>query len=175
MSGIVIFGLNGSGKSTLAKALATELDYKYMDLEDYVFIKTEVPYSKQRTRDEYLSLVKNDIDKYKNYVLASVKCNFGDDISSSYSLGIFLDVPYDVRIERVINRMNVKFGNRVKEGGDMYETEMKFLEFVKARSIDTVTNWSETLECPVIKLDGTKTIDSNVKLISNAYKKMNNR
>jgi len=168
----MIFGLNGSGKSTLAKALACELDFKYMDIEDYVFLESEVPYTKQRLRGEYLSLMRNDIMNNTNFVLSAVKGNFGVEISSLYKLGVFIDVPYDVRIERVEKRMIENFGDRVKVGGDMYESEMKFLDFVKSRSIDSVLEWSETLDCPVIQIDGTKTINDNVNLIIKTYIEM---
>ncbi len=35
--GIAIFGLNGGGKSTLTHALAKQIDYFEMDVEDYYF------------------------------------------------------------------------------------------------------------------------------------------
>lgn len=37
VQGIAIFGLNGGGKSTLAHALAKQIDYSEMDVEDYYF------------------------------------------------------------------------------------------------------------------------------------------
>lgn len=36
-NGIAIIGLNGSGKSTLGHALAKELGYYEIDVEDYYF------------------------------------------------------------------------------------------------------------------------------------------
>ena len=39
MSGIVVCGLNGSGKSTFAKALAKQLSWEFVDIEDCFFPK----------------------------------------------------------------------------------------------------------------------------------------
>jgi adenylate kinase family enzyme len=169
----MVFGLNGSGKSTLARVLASELDFKYMDIEDYVFIESEIPYTQQLSREEYLYLMRKDIFENKNFVLSAVKGNFGDEIISLYSLGVFIDVPYEIRIERVKKRMLENFGDRVKSGGDMYESEMKFLEFVKSRLIEDVISWSESVDCPVIKVDGTKTIQENVRFIIEVFNELN--
>ena len=40
--GICVCGLNGSGKTTLAGALAKELNFKHMDIEQYYFISTRL-------------------------------------------------------------------------------------------------------------------------------------
>jgi len=170
--GIMIFGLNGCGKSTLARALSSELGYKYMDIEDYVFIETEIPYTKQRSREDYIRLMTNDIKRHKTFVMSAVRGNFGDHITSYYKLGVFIDVPYDIRIQRVEQRMKDKFGDRVEVGGDMYETEMKFLEFVKARTMDKLNMWSDTLSCQQIRVDGTLSIKENVAYIKDVYNKL---
>ncbi len=51
---IIICGGNGAGKSTLGKALADKLNYKFMDIEDYYFLKSESGYPSDtaRTREE---------------------------------------------------------------------------------------------------------------------------
>ena len=70
--GIAIFGLNGAGKSTLTHALAKDLNYYEMDVEDYYFpeqkesrknaleniatnaddFSEELPYSNSRSKEE---------------------------------------------------------------------------------------------------------------------------
>ncbi|WP_281813208.1 AAA family ATPase [Vallitalea longa] len=173
--GIIVFGLNGSGKSTLGKELASALGYKHMDIEDYVFLKSDIPYMKQLTREEYLSLMLKDIRKHDNFVLSAVKGNFGEEISSLYKLGVFIEVPYDIRVKRVEQRSIDKFGDRIKKNGDMYESEKRFFEFVKSRDIESVKHWSETLNCPVIQVDGTKDIWENAKWIKEEYLKILSR
>ena len=41
---------------------------------------------------------------------------------------VFLYVEPDIRIQRVHKRAIERFGRRVLEGGDMYESHMKFLK-----------------------------------------------
>jgi adenylate kinase family enzyme len=168
-NGIIVFGLNGSGKSTIGRQLANELDYKYMDIEDYFFMESDIPYTRERTREECLSLMIADIKIHSNFVLSSVKGNFGDEIVSFYKLGVFIDVPYTTRIKRVEQRSKDKFRDRVEMGGDMYESEKVFLEFVKSRDVKSVEQWSDTLNCPIINIDGTRDIMDNVGLIKETY------
>lgn len=52
-----------------------------------------------------------------------------------------IDVPKDIRIERVKNRSFQKFGNRMLSGGDLYEQEERFFELVKSRAENTVEKW----------------------------------
>ena len=48
--GICVCGLNGSGKTTLAGALAQELNFIHMDIEQYYFTSIHNPYTSPRTR-----------------------------------------------------------------------------------------------------------------------------
>ena len=50
-------------------------------------------------------------------------------------------------------------------GGDLYEQEERFFEFVKSRAENTVEEWIQSLNCPVIRIDGTKPVEENVNLI----------
>lgn len=173
--GIIVFGLNGSGKSTLGKELALQLKYKHMDIEDYFFFESSIPYTKQRSEDECHKLILEDIKKHKNFVLSVVRGDLGEEIPLYYKLGVYLEVPYDIRIKRVETRSVNRFGNRVKPGGDMYESEKNFLEFVKSRNTNRIEEWSRKLSIPILRLDGTREILENVKTIIEEYLKMGTR
>ena len=47
-----------------------------------------------------------------------------------------IDVPKDIRIQRVKNRSFEKFGDRMLSGGDLYEQEEKFFALVQSRAED---------------------------------------
>lgn len=76
-----------------------------------------------------------------------------------------IDVPRDIRIQRVKKRSLEKFGNRMLPGGDLYEQEKRFLNFVKSRNENVVKEWVESLNCTIIRIDGIKTVEENVKCI----------
>ena len=59
--GIIVFGANGSGKSTIARELANILNFKHMDIEDYHFENSEIPYTIERSHEDCLKLMLADI------------------------------------------------------------------------------------------------------------------
>ncbi|TCT11616.1 shikimate kinase [Natranaerovirga pectinivora] len=168
-NGIIVFGANGSGKSTIARELAEVLNYKYMDIEEYHFIESEIPYTKARTREECLNLMLEDINTHKNFVLSAVTGDFDDYIESMYSFAVLLVAPLEIRIDRVKRRAFVRHGERISEGGDMYKQHLEFVEFVRTRTSDRIAQWNEKLKCPVITIDSTKPISENIELIVQEY------
>lgn len=165
--GILICGLNGTGKSTLGKVLAEILGFHCIDNEDLFFPKTNPNYlfDSPRSREEVEKLLMNEIQEHENFVFIAVKGNYGEDCVSLYKYAVLIDVPKEIRLQRVKNRSLVKFGHRMLPGGDLYEQEESFFKMVSARPEHYVDEWAQTLECPIIKIDGTKPIEENVAYI----------
>ncbi len=168
-SGIVLFGANGSGKTTLGRKLARVLQVKHIDVEDYYFEKSKIPYTKSRDKDTVIKLILDDIHRHGSFVLSSVIGDLGDEITSMYRLAVFLWAPIDTRLDRVKRRSQKRYGERVLAGGDMYEQEQRFIEFVRTRDLSKIDDWAKTLTCPIIKLDGTNPISENIDYIAKQY------
>ena len=166
-TGILVCGLNGTGKSTLGKTLAERLHFYFIDNEDLYFPKIDPAYiyAAPRTREEVEKLLLNEIEKHEDFVFASVKGDYGETIYPFFQYAVLIDVPKDVRMKRVRNRSFQKFGNRMLSGGDLYEQEERFFAFVKSRAENTVEKWIQSLNCPIIRIDGTKPIEENIKLV----------
>lgn len=153
--GIIIFGANGCGKTTLGRELARILNFKHIDHEDYAFEKSEIPYTAERSFDKCVELMFADIEKSRGFVISAVTGNFGIDIEARYDLAVYIEAPLELRIERVKQRNLERFGERVLEGGDMYEGQKQFTDFVTSRSLSRIEQYADTLTCPVIRIDGT--------------------
>lgn len=165
--GIIICGLNGSGKSTLGKILAEKLHFHFIDIENLYFPKTNSNYiyASPRTREDVAERLLCEIRTHENFILASVKGDYGEELYSFFQCAILLDVPRDIRLQRVKDRSFQKFGNRMLSDGDLFEQEEKFFRFVESRNESTVEEWVKSLKCPVMRIDGTKSIDENTNLI----------
>ena len=98
-------------------------------------------------------------------MLASVKEDYGENICQFFRYVVLIDVPKDIRLQRVKERSFHKFGSRMLPGGDLYEQEENFFDLVRSRAENTVEEWVRSLSCPVIRVDGTKPVNENVKLI----------
>ena len=171
-NGIIVFGANGCGKTTLGFELARKLNIKHFDVEDYYFEESKIPYSKPRSKDIVIELMLVDIEKCDSFVLSAVTGDYGDKISSMYKLGVFLSVPINIRVKRVERRSLEQYGERVLVGGDMYKQEQGFLEFVRTRNLSIIDEWTKTLTCPILHLDGTKAVSENIQLIIDSYNRI---
>lgn len=165
--GIIVCGLNGSGKSTLGKVLAEKLCFHFIDIEDLYFPKTdpEYIYASPRSCEEVEKLLWSEIRAYEDFVFASVKGDYGDTISSFFQYAVLIDVPKDIRLQRVRERSFQKFGKRILLGGDLHEKEERFFDFVKSRSENAVEEWVRSLKCPILRIDGTKSVEENLDFI----------
>ena len=153
--GIIVFGANGSGKTTLGRELARVLNFKYMDIEEYCFEKSEIPYLIVRSHEGYLNLMLADIEKHRSFVLSTVIGDLGDTIPQFYELAVYMSAPLELRLKRVKKRSHDQHGNRILKGGDMYAQEQIFFDFVASRPLSRIDQWAKTLACPIIQIDGT--------------------
>lgn len=163
--GIAVVGANGSGKTTLGRYLADLLGYQHMDIEDYYFKESVIPYANSRTREEVRALLLADMKKHDRFVLSAVNCDFGNEINTLYDCVVYIEAPLEIRLERIKRRAVDKFGSRVLKGGDMYEQEQDFFEFVAARTMDKTDAWLRSTECPVIHVDGTEPVAHNAERV----------
>lgn len=170
--GIIIFGGNGCGKSTLGREVAKALSYKFMDIEDYFFVKSEILYSVPRSREECYNLMLKDIEKYKSFVITTVNGDCGEEINNFYECAVYMTAPLEVRLDRVKKRSYEQFGERMRYGGDLYEKEKKFYDFVASRSLSQLDEFAETLKCPVIRVDAAKPVSENLKYVLTQYKEL---
>ena len=133
---------------------------------DYHFRKSEIPYTDIRSREECLQFMHADIEKFGNFVLSAVTGDLGEQITSMYTLAVWITAPLDVRVKRVEQRTFAQHGNRVCVGGDMFEQRREFVNFVASRTLVPIEEWAQTLTCPILRVDGTKDIGENVRLIA---------
>ena len=168
--GVLICGLNGTGKSTLGRMLADRLGYTFIDNEDLYFPKTDSSYtfSGPRSKEEVIRLLKERISQNNRFIFAAVRGDYGDQLIASLDHIVLIEVPRQIRSQRVRDRSYQKFGDRILPGGDLYEKENKWFSLTDSRPDAYVTDWLMTVNCPVIRIDGTLPVEKNLDYLVSA-------
>ncbi len=171
--GILICRLNGTGKSTLGRMLADRMGYEFIDNEDLFFPKTDSLYtfSAPRSKEEVIRLLEERIMENKRFIFAAVRGNYGDRLIASLDHIVLIEVPKKLRCQRVQDRSYKKFGNRILPSGDLYDKESKWFSLTDSRPETYVTDWLKTVDCPVIRIDGTLPVKENVDCLVSVFSK----
>ncbi len=173
---IHIFGASGAGTTTLARKISGELGYFFMDTDDYYWAPSEIPFTVKRPIEDRLILMKKAIEENENVVLSGSLTEWGDALIPLFTLAVFVDTDTDTRIARLKAREYARFGERIREGGDMHKAHLEFLAWAeryddgdeKMRSRAHHDKWQKLLKCPLIKLDGAKNLGDNFLLVKKA-------
>lgn len=175
--GVIICGMNGSGKSTLGRALAEHLGWRFIDNEDLYFPKNDPknPYAAERTQNEVENLLLEEVRRDGRFVFAAVRGNYGEAVLPYYKAAVLVQVPRNLRLQRVWERSHRRFGERMLPGGDLYESEKRFYDIIAARPEDYAERWLNEVDIPVLHVDGTKPVGENVALIYEWMNHIKNR
>lgn len=167
---IHIFGASGSGVSSLGRALSRELEIKVFDSDDYYWKKTNPPFQEAYPVNEREQRLANDLSDYPSWIVSGTLVSWGELIKDQFDLAVYLYVPRDERLKRLKRRELKKFGNRILEGGDMFDAHQKFLKWasqydegeMSGRSKKRHESWIKKLKCPFYKIEGVVAVEDSV-------------
>lgn len=175
--GIIIFGPAGSGKTTLGRMVAEQLGILFVDIDDYLWRNdTEIPFSVMYSRSEKINGLMDSIALTDRFVMAGSMDSFHEYFDPFFILAVHLTAPADIRVTRVHQREYEEFGSRVLSGGDMYESHQRFLDDAASydfgggsTSMDLHKKWADSLQCPILRLDGSDNLGNNSRIIAEKY------
>ena len=171
---IHIFGASGSGTSTLGAALARDMGLVHMDTDDYYWLPTDPKFTAKRPIEERLALMNADIDAAdRGVVISGSLTGWGNGLIPRFTHVVRLDTPTPVRIERLKAREYARFGDRIREGGDMHQAHLAFLGWAARYDTGDVTMrskachdaWMKLLPCPQIIAPGDMPLDRLVRSV----------
>jgi adenylate kinase family enzyme/GNAT superfamily N-acetyltransferase len=170
---IHIVGASGAGTTTLGQALEKVYGYTWLDTDGYFWEQTDPPFARSLPHEERVKRLSAAIEEHPKCVISGSLCGWGDVFISLFDLVVFVDTPTDVRIERLQKREYERFGKRIRAGGDMHDNHREFIEWAKTydtagadqRSRALHEEWFKRLSCPLLRVDGTKSVDELLKRI----------
>ena len=167
---IHIMGASGSGATSLASALCGRLSRTHFDSDDY-FWKNK--YSEAWPSEVRLKNLAGELAKVENWILSGAIIDWGNPLIPLFDLVVFLSVPDEIRIRRLINREKERYGESILPGGEKHRDFVEFIEWAKryedggteVRSRYQQEQWLEDLSCPVLRIDGESSIEHNSEIV----------
>lgn len=160
---INVIGASGVGKTTLGRALAARLAIPHFDSDDYYHLPTNPPYRAQRTPEARRALLEGDLAGLDRWVLTGGAATWEPPPALPYTLHIFLALPAELRLRRLVEREQALYGDRIHPGGDMETDHRAFMAWTAGYDSSTAegTNTLACHEallrraaCPVLRLTG---------------------
>ena len=170
---IGITGASGCGVTTLGAALAARLGAVHIDTDDYYWIATDPPYQEKRDVAERLAGIAAAQARTGRWVISGTLDRWAEPAVREAELIVFLEVPTEVRLERLRRRERGRFGDALLPGGAMYETHREFMAWTAhyedgtqpGRSRPKHERWLAGLGKPVLRLDGTRPTEELVEAV----------
>ncbi len=128
---VVVLGASGTGKSTLAEALATHLAIPHFDSDAYYHRPTDPPYREPRPPEERRVLLERDLAPHPSWTLSGGALAWTPRPALEPTLLVFLDLPMELRLERLLARERARFGDRLLPGGDMADDHREFMAWTR--------------------------------------------
>lgn len=170
---IHITGGSGSGTTTLARAIARRHGRVHLDTDDFFWEQTDPPFTIQRPREKRLCLLREALTRADRWVLSGAIGPWGYELSELFDLVVWLTVPQRVRLERLRAREFADYGTRIVRGGDMCDGFEDFMRWAasydtadaSSRSFARHAEWTASLSCPVIRVDGNHAVEETLRLV----------
>ena len=162
---IHIFGASGSGTSTLGAAIADRYGYAHLDVDKYFWMPTDPPFLTPREIVARQNMLAADLDAHSRWVLTGSLCGWGDIFIPRFELAIFLLIPAQIRMARLIEREHRRYGNAIGPDGPMHSHHREFIEWASSydegdesiRSLRLHEQWMTKLSCKLIRVQGDLT------------------
>lgn len=173
---IHITGASGSGTSTLARALCEKLGYSHYDTDDYFWVPTPIRFTQKREVEERKELLTHDLESNSGWILSGSLCGWGDAFIPYFDLVVYLSLPKDIRMNRLQDREKQRYGREIEPNGSRYLLHLEFIEWAsqydeagaQMRSKALHDIWLSGLPCPVLRIEGDKTVEERVNIVLSA-------
>ena len=117
--------------------------------------------------------LKTDFRKNENVIVSGSLCTWSTFWDNAFDLGVFLRVPKDIRMKRLLNREIERYGEALNTNEKIKATSKEFLEWAATyddqlgdgASIHQHKNWIEKMDCPVIEVTGDLTNKERLRII----------
>lgn len=175
---IHIMGASCAGSTTLGNALAERAGIPYFDTDDYFWVQTEVPYTVKRNPALRNQMLMEDLLRQESWILGGSLISWGPEWPAMFDLVVFLYVPPEIRLQRLVQRELERYGNTIYTDPERNRLFQEFMDWASkyddvtftGRNIRIHENWLKQIRCKVIEIRGDTSVEERLRLVLNAMK-----
>jgi adenylate kinase family enzyme len=136
-------------------------------------VATDPPYREKRDVPARLRRIAAEQARTGKWVLSGTLEGWVEDAVRDAELIVFLDAPTALRLERLRQREQARFGDALRPGGAMHDTHRDFMAWAAqyeegtqpGRSRPRHERWLAARQIPVLRLDSTRPVDELVAAV----------
>jgi len=167
---VLVIGATASGTTTLARALADRWSVPHADTDDYFWVPTDPPYTDKRPEVDRLRLMAEVFLPRRAWVLSGSVMGWGEPLLDHVDALVFCSLDPDVRLARLRTREAIRYGDRIRAGGDLATTHDEFVAWAAGyevadfpgRSRVLHEEWMTRFDGPVLRIDTERPVDALV-------------
>ncbi|MCX5071299.1 hypothetical protein ACFWHQ_03685 [Streptomyces sp. NPDC060334] len=173
---LLVTGPSGAGSTTLGRALATLWAAAHADVDDYLWLPTIPPYTHKRPVEARLALMEALFVPRAAWVLSGTLRGWGDGVIARVDGVVFLTIDPKVRMDRLMRREVVRYGDNIGSGGALETAHQDFMDWARGYEDTDVPGrrskderWLAELTCPVLRLDSALPLDKLVAAVTDWF------
>ena len=170
---VLVIGATASGTTTLARALADRWSVPHADTDDYFWAPTDPPYTDKRPEADRLRLMGEVFLPRRSWVLSGSVMGWGEPLLDHVDALVFCSLDPDVRLARLRAREAVRYGGRIRPGGDLAATHQEFVTWAAGYEVSDFPGrsralheaWMTRFSGPILRIDTARPVDELVAQI----------
>jgi adenylate kinase family enzyme len=173
---IHILGASCAGATTLGEALSARLNIPFFDTDHFFWEKSAIPYTIKRDAVIRNQMLKNELSQTESYIVSGSLVSWGEEWKQMFDLAVFLYLPKEIRMERLVKREIERYGNNIYDDPLRHKLFLEFIDWASkyddrsftGRNIGIHESWLAAVNCPVIKIEGDTTVAERLSRIIDA-------
>ncbi|ENM5772332.1 hypothetical protein V4V48_004120 [Vibrio mimicus] len=131
---LFIYGASGSGVTSIANKLSDKFDIPSLDSDDVYWKKRNPPYTEVNELYKQHRMFSEFISSNRSWIISGSNLFWQSLISKEADIIIFVELDDEKRLARAKKREEIRYGERILSGGDMYDTHVEFMNWSKSYS-----------------------------------------
>jgi adenylate kinase family enzyme len=163
--------------TTLGQELATEFSIPHHDTDDFYWAPTDPPFRLKRPIPDRLRLMREMFLARPAWILSGALESWGDGLADHFDFVIFVRTSTSIRLERLRRREALRHGfSEIHGAWPVLPDSEPFLRWaaeydeggLSVRSLLRHRIWLNSLNCPVLAVDGARPVRDLVADVKSA-------